>query len=86
MSDSPSSPAGLCADLHRSFYDAAGVAAAVEAYAELARVTVSPTGSGLRVELVPLDDEVDDLMDHFLNHALHASIALQRRSAEGVVA
>jgi hypothetical protein len=71
-------------DLHGSFYDAAGVAAAVEAYAELARITVQPTGAGLRVELVVLDDEVDDLMDHFLNHALHASVALQRRQADGV--
>lgn len=83
MSDSPSTQA---VDLHGSFYEAAGIAAAAEAYAELARVAVLPTEAGHRVELTILDPEVDDLMDHFLNHALHASVALRRRQAEGVLA
>ncbi len=77
---------GLAVDLHGDVYTAAGLDAAVEAYAGLLEVHRAASPAGHHLELRVLDDQIDDLVDHFLNHALHASLTLARRAAEGATA
>jgi hypothetical protein len=65
----------------RSLYSSEGVAAAAEAYAPLAKITVTEEPNDLLVQLEPIDAGVPDLVDAFLNHALHATISLSRGGA-----
>ncbi len=76
----------LYLDLHGDLYSAAGIDEAAAAYAGLLVVARSggPTVHRLAVQIV--DAEVDDLVDHFLNHALHASVTAARRGALGASA
>lgn len=90
MSGASSTPAAdlqvdLRVDLHGDLYSAAGVDAAAAAYAGLLEVRRASAGEGAlhHLALRVLDAEVDDLVDHFLNHALHASVTGARRAAEG---
>jgi hypothetical protein len=66
----------------RSFYELAGVQAAVEAYAQLARFEIAEHNDDISVTVSEPDPELaDTLVDEFCNHALHESI-VRRRAAE----
>lgn len=73
-------------DLHGDFYSAAGIDEAAAAYAGLLVVARSGGPTVHRLALQVEDAEVDDLVDHFLNHALHASVTAARRGALGASA
>ena len=73
-------------DLHGDFYSAAGIDEAAAAYAGLLVVERSGGPTLHRLALQVEDAEVDDLVDHFLNHALHASVTAARRGALGATA
>ncbi|MFM2248971.1 MAG: hypothetical protein RL071_5046 [Pseudomonadota bacterium] len=79
-------PAPIHLDLHGDVYSAAGIDAAAAAYAGLLAVERSGGPTLHRLALRVQDAEVDDLVDHFLNHALHASVTLARRGAVGASA
>lgn len=69
----------------RDLYSPAGVRAAVDAFGELARFEVAVEDKEIVVSIDEPDPDVADLLvDEFLNHALHETIARHRaHSAEG---
>jgi len=67
----------------RSLYEQAAIEATVAAFSELATFTVQADEDGIKVEMTDASPDVDDLADHFANHALHLSITMTRRAAEG---
>ena len=67
----------------RSLYEQAAIEATVEAFSELASFAVTSYEHGFVVEIRDATPEIDDLSDHFANHALHLSITMTRRAAEG---
>lgn len=67
----------------RSIYDADAVQATVAAFGELATWSVEIDEHGVTVHMTDPTPEIDDLADHFANHALHLTITSARRSAEG---
>ena len=60
-----------------SIYSQSAIEETVSAYAELMDCEVLATESSVRVKLNP-KTEIDDLSDHFANHALHLSIVESR--------
>lgn len=70
-------------DFSRSIYDLDAVRAAAEAYSGLATFEVESTDGEVTVHVSGLHPDVPDLVDHFANHVLHATITGRRRSAEG---
>ena len=60
-----------------SLYPQSAIEETATAYAELAEVEVEAQDSFVRVVLRP-KVEIDDLSDHFANHALHLSIVQSR--------
>jgi hypothetical protein len=71
-------------DFSRSLYDLDAVQAAAVAYAELATFEVESTESQVTVRMADPHPDVPDLVDHFTNHVLYATVTGRRRSAEGV--
>lgn len=68
---------------HHSLYRPAAIAAAAEAYAGLAEVTLEPHAHETRVHLRPLrEDLADVLADAFANHVLHATVQAHRAGSE----
>ena len=67
----------------RSLYNQAAIDATVEAFSELATFTVTVDEHGFVVEMSDVTPDIDDFEDHFANHALHLSITMTRRAAEG---
>ena len=67
----------------RSLYEQAAIEATVEAFSELASFAVTSDEHGFVVEIRDATPEIDDLSDHFANHALPLSITMTRRAAEG---
>ena len=70
-------------EFSRSLYGQAAIEASVEAFSELATFVVTADEHGFVVELRDITPDIEDLADHFANHALHLSITMTRRSAEG---
>jgi hypothetical protein len=66
-----------------SIYDAASIEQTVAAYAELATFQVQVDAHTVSVEMTDMSPDIDDLADHFANHALHLSITTARRAVEG---
>lgn len=77
-------PESVQLDFSRSIYDLEAVHAATSAYGELATFEVESTDALVTVRLSGLHPGVPDLLDHFTNHVLYATITGRRRSAEGV--
>ena len=77
-------PEAVQLDFSRSLYDLGAVQAAAAAYGELATFEVESTDALVTVRLSGLHPGVPDLLDHFTNHVLFATITARRRSAEGV--
>jgi hypothetical protein len=69
------------ATLSASLYDAQAVEAAADAYRALARIVVERAGDELHVTFHDADPSLPDLVDEFLNHALHETIVRERESA-----
>ena len=63
-----------------SIYHQAAIEETAAAYSELADCDVEATEGSIRVKLSP-KTEIDDLADHFANHALHLSIVESRGAA-----
>lgn len=77
-------PEAVQLDFSRSLYDLDAVQAAAAAYAELATFEVESTDSQVTVRVSDPHPGVPDLVDHFSNHALYATVTGRRRAAEGV--
>lgn len=77
-------PESVGLDFSRSLYDLDAVESAASAYGELATFEVESTDEIVTVRLSGLHPGVPDLLDHFTNHVLYATITGRRRSAEGV--
>ena len=60
-----------------SIYSQSAIEETVSAYVELIDCEVVATESSVRVQLSP-KTEIEDLFDHFANHALHLSIVESR--------
>jgi hypothetical protein len=67
--------------LSASLYDAQAVEATAGAYRALARIVVERAGDELHVTFHDADPALPDLVDEFLNHALHETIVRARESA-----
>ena len=67
----------------RSLYDPDAIRQTVEAYAELARWSVTVDDNAIAVVCSDPSTDIPGLADHFANHALHLSIANARRAVEG---
>ena len=66
-------------DFSRSLYLPEAVQAAVDAYAELASLSVAPHDGGTLVTIRNPDPELADvLVDELANHALHETIVRTR--------
>ena len=63
-----------------SLYCQSAIEETAEAYASLLDCQIHVTTSGIQVLLEPKVEGMDDLMDHFANHALHLSIVQSRGS------
>jgi len=63
-----------------SLYSAEAVATAAEAFAAIATLALHDDGDSTLVEVSWTDPEVVDLLDHFCNHVLHATVVAERRS------
>lgn len=68
-------------DFSTSLYDRDAVEAAAAAYAQLATFELEASESQVVVKISDPHPGVPDLVDHFANHVLHASITGGRRSA-----
>ncbi len=68
-------------DFSRSLYDLDAVEAAAAAYAELATFAIEASDGQVTVKVTDAHPGVPDLVDHFANHVLHASVTARRRSA-----
>ncbi len=77
-------PEAVQLDFSRSLYDLDAVQAAALAYAELATFEVESTESQVTVRVADAHPDVPDLVEHFTNHVLYATVTGRRRSAEGV--
>jgi hypothetical protein len=68
---------------HRSLYLLEAVEAAASAYAEYAKIDLTPTGDAVTAVLSPLSDHDPRLLANaFANHVLHETIARRRQAAE----
>lgn len=67
----------------RSLYDLAAVESAAAAYGQLATIEVQSTASHVTAHVSNPHPDVADLVDHFANHVLHATVTGRRRAAEG---
>mgnify|MGYP007096743464 CR=1 FL=1 len=70
-------------DLSRSLYDLGAVEATALAFVELATFHVEPSEHHIQVRITDAHPSVADLVDHFTNHVLHATIVGRRRGVEG---
>ena len=61
-----------------SIYSAPAIAETAAAYAEILDCQIRTSEGAVEVDLRAKVDDIDDLVDHFANHALHLSIVQQR--------
>ena len=71
----------------RSLYRIDGIEAAAAAYAELARITVTPGESEIVVDFAEPHPELpaEQLVDSFCNHALFETVRLHRADVGGAL-
>jgi hypothetical protein len=68
--------------LDRSLYLPEAVDAAVAAYAEFAKIEVTPTAEAVVAVISPVDEhDPQELANAFCNHVLHETIARRRQAA-----
>ena len=68
---------------HRSLYLLEAVEAAASAYAEYAKIDLTPSGDSVTAVVSPLGDHDPRLLANaFANHVLHETIARRRQAAE----
>ena len=70
-------------EFSRSLYAPEAVREAIAAYAGLGRFSFEETEGELSVLIEDPHPDIQDLADHFANHALYATITMRRRSIEG---
>lgn len=68
-------------DFSRSLYSEEGVRAATQAWAEVARFSVSVTGDEIIVTVNATSGDLEALRDEFCNHALFETISRRQDDA-----
>jgi hypothetical protein len=61
-----------------SIYSAPAIEETAAAYAGLLECQIRESEGAIAVDLTPKVEDIDDLVDHFANHALHLSIVQHR--------